>query len=75
MEWLLYIVLFALGFAGGYVFQIYRNSDNRVRELESHLHALQGKYETYQEAVTSHFSNSAQLVNNLTKCLRVLSLS
>jgi len=70
MEWLLYIALFVAGFAGGYIFQIYRNSDSRVRELESHLHDLQGKYESYQESVTTHFSHSAQLVNNLTNAYR-----
>jgi uncharacterized membrane-anchored protein YhcB (DUF1043 family) len=70
MEWLLYIVLFALGFLGGYAFQVYRNSDSRVRELENHLHSLQGKYEHYQEAVTAHFSQSAQLTNNLTNAYR-----
>ncbi|WP_297920850.1 DUF1043 family protein [uncultured Agitococcus sp.] len=70
MEWLLYIGLIAIGFIGGYVFQIYRNSDSRVRDLESHLHDLQGKYESYQESVTSHFSHSAQLVNNLTNAYR-----
>jgi len=70
MEWLLYVLVFAIGVAAGYFLQFYRNSDNRVRELENHLKSLQGKYESYQETVTTHFSQSAQLVNNLTNAYR-----
>ncbi len=70
MEWLLYVLVFAIGVAAGYFLQFYRNSDNRVRELEDHLKSLQGKYESYQETVTAHFSQSAQLVNNLTNAYR-----
>lgn len=70
MGWLLYILVFAAGMAAGYFVSFYRNSDNRVRELEDHLKSLQGKYENYQEMVTAHFSHSAQLVNNLTNAYR-----
>lgn len=70
MEWLLYIGIFALGVVAGYVLHIYRNRDSRIRDLENHLTSIQGKYETYQQAVTEHFSQSAQLVNNLTNSYR-----
>jgi uncharacterized membrane-anchored protein YhcB (DUF1043 family) len=70
MVWLGYVAVFALGFGLGYAFLYYRNNDNRVRELENHLTALQGKYESYQQAVTGHFAQSAQLVNNLTTAYR-----
>ena len=70
MVWLGYLVVFALGFGLGYAFLYYKNNDNRVRELESHLTALQGKYESYQHAVTGHFAQTAQLVNNLTNAYR-----
>lgn len=70
MGWLLYILVFAVGMAAGYVLTFYRNSDSRVRELEDHLKTLQSKYENYQEMVTAHFSHSAQLVNNLTNSYR-----
>ena len=69
MVWLGYLVVFALGFGLGYAFLYYKNNDNRVRELESHLTALQGKYESYQHAVTGHFAQTAQLVNNLADVL------
>jgi hypothetical protein len=45
MEWLLYIGIFALGVAAGYGLHIYRNRDSRIRELETHLTSIQGKYE------------------------------
>lgn len=70
MEWLLYIIVFVVGAAAGYALHFYRNSDSRVRELETHLTSIQHKYEHYQQAVTEHFSQSAQLVNNLTNAYR-----
>lgn len=70
MGWLLYIVIFLLGGGVGFIVSRARNSDTRVRELEEHLKSLQGKYDHYQEAVTQHFSTSAQLVNNLTSSYR-----
>ncbi len=70
MGWLLYLVVFAAGFAGGYALLYFRPHDTRVRELESHLATLQGKYEHYQQAVTGHFAQTAQLVNNLTNAYR-----
>lgn len=70
MSWLLYIIVFGLGGFGGYALAKARNPDSRVRELEEHLHALQGKYDHYQESVTQHFVTTAQLVNNLTSSYR-----
>lgn len=70
MSWLLYIVTLVIGGFAGYALAKARNPDNRVRELEEHLHALQGKYDHYQDAVTQHFVSTAQLVNNLTNSYR-----
>ena len=70
MGWLLYIVILGVGGLVGFVIGKARNSDTRVRELEEHLKSLQMKYEHYQEAVTQHFSTTAQSVNNLTSAYR-----
>ncbi len=70
MSWLLYIVTLVIGGFAGYALAKARNPDNRVRELEEHLHALQGKYDHYQDAVTQHFVSTAQLVNNLSNSYR-----
>lgn len=70
MSWLLYIVTLVIGGFAGYALAKARNPDNRVRELEEHLHALQGKYDHYQDSVTQHFVSTAQLVNNLTNSYR-----
>lgn len=70
MSWLLYLIMFALGGFGGYMLAKTRNPDNRVRELEEHLHTLQHKYDSYQEAVTQHFISTAQMVNTLSNQYR-----
>lgn len=70
MSWLLYLIVFALGGFGGYLLAKTRNPDNRVRELEDHLHALQHKYDHYQDAVTQHFISTAQMVNELSNQYR-----
>lgn len=70
MSWLLYLIVFGVGGFGGYALAKARNPDNRVRELEDHLHALQGKYDHYQDAVTQHFVTTAQLVNGLSNSYR-----
>lgn len=70
MGWLLYIVILLVGGLIGFAVAKSRNSDTRVRELEEHLKSLQAKYDHYQEAVTQHFSTTAQLVNNLTSSYR-----
>lgn len=70
MGWLLYIVIFLVGGAIGFVIAKARNTDTRVRELEEHLKSLQAKYDHYQDSVTHHFATTAQLVNNLTNSYR-----
>lgn len=70
MNWLFCLVSFAAGFLAAYVWLSRRNSDSRVKELESHLTSLQDKYEQYQQGVTGHFAHTAQLVNNLTNAYR-----
>lgn len=70
MSWLLYLIVFALGGFGGYMLAKTRNPDNRVRELEDHLHTLQHKYDSYQDAVTQHFISTAQMVNELSNHYR-----
>lgn len=71
MAWLPYVLIaFIAGIAAGYFLSLYRNNDNRVRELETHLTSLQDKYEQYQQGVTQHFAHTAQLVNNLTNAYR-----
>ena len=66
MSWLLYFIVFGVGGFAGYVLAKARNPDNRVRNLEEHLRDLQGKYDSYQDAVTQHFADPARLINNLT---------
>ncbi|MDP2226787.1 MAG: DUF1043 family protein [Moraxellaceae bacterium] len=70
MSWLLYLIVFAAGAAGGWLLSKSRNPDTRIRELEEHMTSLQEKYDRYQESVTEHFSTSAQLVNALTTSYR-----
>ena len=72
MGWLVYLIVFALGGLGGWLLARSRNPDTRVRELETHLTDLQGKYDHYQEAVTQHFATTAQLANALTTSFREL---
>ena len=57
MGWLLYLIIFALGGLGGWLLAKSRNPDTRLRELETHLTDLQGKYDHYQESVTQHFAS------------------
>ncbi len=70
MSWLLYLIVFGLGGFGGYMLAKTRNPDTRVRELEDHLHALQHKYDHYQDSVTQHFVTTAQMVNELSNSYR-----
>lgn len=70
MSWLFYLLVFALGGLVGFALAKARNPDTRVRELEEHLRALQGKFDRYQESVTQHFVTTAQLVNAVTQSYR-----
>lgn len=72
MSWLVYIIVFAFGLLGGFLWGRNNNSESRARELELHLKSLQAKYDHYQESVTQHFSTSAQLTNALTQAYREL---
>ena len=72
MGWLIYLIVFALGGLGGWLLARSRNPDTRVRELETHLTDLQGKYDHYQESVTQPFGATAQLANALTTSFREL---
>lgn len=72
MNWLLYLIVFAVGGFGGYILAKARNPDTRVRELEEHLRSLQGKFDRYQESVTQHFVTTAQMVNVVTQGYREL---
>ena len=72
MGWLIYLIVFAVSGLGGWLLGRSRNPDTRVRELETHLTDLQGKYDHYQESVTQHLGATAQLANALTTSFREL---
>lgn len=70
MSWLLYLIVLVVGGFGGYVLARAKNPDNRVRELEEHLRAVQARLDAYQESVTQHFVTTAQLANAVTQSYR-----
>ncbi len=70
MTWLLAIVCLGLGTGIGYFIARRHPAEERIKELEAHLTALQAKYDHYQHKVTAHFSSTAQLMNSLTQHYR-----
>ena len=62
------IAILALGLAGGWFIGVRSSSDNRrSRELEHKLDQILQEKKAYESEVTEHFSETARLLNNLTR--------
>lgn len=70
MTVLLYLLVFVLGIGAGILYAKKQVPDQRVKELETLLHDLQGRHERYQRDVSDHFEQTATLVNELTQRYR-----
>lgn len=70
MSVLLYLLVFLVGAVAGVIYAKKQVPDQRVKELETLLHDLQGRHERYQRDVSEHFEQTASLVNELTSRYR-----
>lgn len=52
---------------GAALFKIFKSDDVRIHQLEAKLLQVSEEYEQYKRDVQHHFSDSAALINNLTK--------
>lgn len=65
------ILCFVIGLCvGAVLFKQFKSDAVKVEKLEEQLSTLQAEYDHYKNNVNSHFSGTAQLVDNLTESYR-----